>query len=171
MRSLAFVALVVALAGCNKKPKPAQPDTEPPKHVSSGGGALAPNQSGNLSVSGGGGGAVQATRKAAARTVNDAQMKDLHLSLSQAFLIDNRLPTAKEILDEARKNPQLLPLLQEEVIILTGATRGDQVWAYTQYPQRAGEHYVITSQGVEQIPPEALRGRLEQQGAPVKLAK
>jgi hypothetical protein len=168
MRSLTFVALVVALAGCTKKPKSTEPDTGPPKHVSSGGGPLAPNQSGNLS---GGGGAIQATRKAAARTVNDAQMKDLHLSLSQAWLLDNRLPTAQEIMDESRKNPQLLPLLQEEVIILTGATRGDQVWAYTQYPQRAGEHYVVTSQGVEQMPPEVLRGRLEQQGAPVKLAK
>jgi len=177
MRAIAFVTLVLAVAvaaGCKKKPKETSPDSEPPpKFVSSTGGAVAPNQNGNLSVSGGGSGygAVQAVRKAAARTVNDAQMKDLHLSLFQTWQLDNRLPTAKEIMEEAKRNPQLLPLLQEEVIILTGANRGDQIWAYTQYPQRAGEHYAITSQGVEQMAPEVLKARLEQQGAPVKLSK
>jgi hypothetical protein len=176
MRSFAFLTLIAAVAfaaGCKKKPKETQPDTAPPPHVSSVNSPTAPNQNGNLSVSGGGSGfgAVQAVRKAAARTVNDAQMRDLHLSLSQSFLIDNRLPSAKEIVEEAKRNPQLLPLLQEEVIILTGATRGDQVWAYTQYPQRAGEHYVITSSGVDQMAPEVLKARLEQEKAPVKLSK
>jgi hypothetical protein len=169
---IAVFAVAVA-AGC-KKSKTTAPDSAPPPpppaFVSSGGGLTAPNQNGNLSVTGGQG-AIEGPRMAAARTVNNAQLRDLHLSMFQTWQLDNRVPTAKEVMDEARQNAQLLPLLKEEVIILTGATRGDQVWAYTQYPQRAGEHYVITQVGVEQMSPEVLKQRLEQQGAPVKLAK
>jgi hypothetical protein len=162
--------VTVATLGCKKQPKSTQPDSDPPKHVSSGGGAVAPNQNGNLTVTGGQG-AIQAPPMAAARTVNNAQLRDLHLSLSQNFLIDNTLPKPDEIMKEAQSNRQLYPLLKEEVVILTGATRGDQIWAYTQYPQRAGEHYAVTQQGVEQMSPEDLRKRLEQQRAPVKLSR
>jgi len=138
--------------------------------VSSGGGLTAPNQNGNLTVTGGQG-AIQAPRMAAARTVNDAQMRELHLAISQSFLIDNHLPSSDEIMKMTRQNSQLQPLLKEEVIILTGATRGDQVWAYTRYPQQAGAHYVLTQQGVEHLSPDDLRKRLEVQGAPIKMAK
>ena len=169
MRTLAILTMVLVIGTGCKKSKSAQPDSDPPKHVSSGGGLTAPNQNGNLTVTGGQG--DPAPRMAAARLVNNAQLRDLHLSLSQSFLIDNTLPKPDEIMKEAQGNSQLFPLLKEEVVILTGATRGDQVWAYTQYPQRAGEHYVITQQGVEQMSPEILRKRLEAQGAPIKLSK
>src|SRR5262249_7500939 len=133
-------ALILGLSlvvGCKKGEKATQPDSKPVPYVSSGGGPTTPNQNGNLTVTGGQG-AIQAPRMAAARTVNEAQMRDLHLSMSQSWLIDNKVPSVNEIMQEAQKNSQLLPLLKEEVIILTGATRGDQIWAYTQYPQRAG---------------------------------
>ncbi len=170
-RVVLFAVFAVAFtAGCKKQPKETPPDTAPPPHVSSTGSAVAPNQNGNLSVTGGQG-AIQGPRMAMAREVNQAQLKDLHLSMFQTWQIDNRLPMANEVMQEAKQNPQLLPLLKEEVIILTGATRGDQVWAYTQYPQRAGEHYVITQQGVEQMSPDVLRKRLESQGAPIKMSK
>jgi hypothetical protein len=165
-----LMVLCLVAAGCKKKSKPMEPDSTPPKHVSSGGGPAAPNQSGNLTVSGGQG-AIQAPRMAAARTVNNAQLRDLHLSMSQSYLVDNKVPSKDEIMQEARKNSQLFPLLKEEVVILTGATRGDEIWVYTQYPQRAGDHYVITSQGVDQMSPEVLRKRLEQQRAPIKMSK
>jgi hypothetical protein len=164
------LVLAVGLVGCKKPKKPTQPDSEPPKYVSSGGGAAAPNQNGNLTVTGGQG-AIQSPRMAIAREVNEAQMRDLHLSMSQSFLLDNRLPTSDEIMKQSRQNSQLSPLLKEEVIILTGATRGDQVWAYSRYPQRAGNHFVITQQGVEHLSPDDLRKRLEAQGAPIKMAK
>ncbi len=171
MRAFGILTVLCIFAvGCKKQPKSTEPDTPPPKYVSSGGGPVAANQNGNLTVSGGQG-AIQAPRMAAARTVNNAQLRDLHLSMSQSYLIDNKVPTVNEIMQEAQRNSQLLPLLKEEVVILTGATRGDQVWAYTQYPQRAGEHYVITSTGVEQLSPDDLRKRLEQQGAPIKMSK
>ena len=147
--------------------------TPPPKPVSSmggTGGVVAPNQNGNLTVTGGQG-AIQSPRMAAARTINNAQLRDLHLSMSQAFLLDNRLPAPADVMKEAQQNPQLFPLLKDEVIILTGTNRGDGVWAYTQYPQRMGEHYVITQGGVVQMSPEELRKRLERQQSPVKMAK
>jgi hypothetical protein len=169
MRTVAILLAFVLGAGC-KKSKPTHADTDAPKHVSTVGGPTGPNQNGNLTVTGGQG-AIQAPRMAAARLANNAQLRDLHLSLSQSFLIDNTLPKPDEIMKEAQRNPQLYPLLKEEVVILTGATRGDQIWAYTQYPQRAGEHYVVTQQGVEQMSPDDLRKRLEAQGAPIKLSK
>jgi hypothetical protein len=79
-------------------------------------------------------------------------LNQLHLSLSQSWLIDNRLPSPTEIMKEYQQNPQVSPLLKEEVVILTGATRGDQIWAYTQYPQQAGEHFVVTNQGISDKP-------------------
>ena len=142
----------------------------PPTYSSSTGGATAPNQSGNLSVTGGQG-AIQSPRMAAARTINNAQLRDLHLNMSQTFLLDNRVPSIDEITNEAKKNSQLYPLIRDEVIILTGTNRGDGVWAYSRFPQRANEHYVITSEGVIQMAPEALRKRLEQQMSPIKMEK
>ena len=168
---LAVFAVAITL-GCNKS-KPTTQDTLPPPptpYVSSGGGPAAPNQQGNLTVHGGEG-AIQAPRMAAARLVNQIEMNQLYTSMFQTWLGDNRVPTNDEMMKEARQNPQMLPLLRDEVIILAGATRGDQVWAYTQYPQRAGEHYVITQQGVEQMSPEVLRKRLEAQGASIKMSK
>jgi hypothetical protein len=169
MRTLAVVLTLAAL-GCGKKPKETPPDSAPPPVVSSVGGPTGPNQQGNLTVTGGQG-AIQAPRMAAARLINQEQLKQLHLSMFQAWSLDNRVPSANEVMQEARQNAQLLPLLKEEVIILTGTNQGGGVWAYTQYPQRAGQHYVVTQQGVEQIAPDELRQRLEAQGSPVKLAR
>jgi hypothetical protein len=145
----------------------------PPKHVSAvsgAGGAVAPNQNGNLSVTGGQG-AIQSPRMAAARTVNDVQLNQLYTSMFQTWSLDNRVPSRDEVMKEAQQNPQLFPLLKDEVIILTGTNRGDGVWAYSQYPQRMGDHYVVTQSGRAQMSPEELRKRLEQQQSPVKLAK
>jgi hypothetical protein len=167
---LLAVFAVAFTTGC-KKSKPTDSDTPPPPpYVSSGGGPAAPNQQGNLTVHGGEG-AIQAPRMAAARLVNQIEMNQLYTSMFQTWTLDNRVPSNDEVMKEAQQNPQLRPLLKEEVILLTGATRGDQIWAYTQYPQRAGDHYVITQQGVEQMSPEVLRKRLEGQGAPIKMSR
>jgi hypothetical protein len=172
MRTIAILLAFVLLTGC-KKSKPTHADSDPPKHVSTVGGPTGPNQNGNLSVSGSGSGfgAPQAVRKAGARIANKIELDQLRLSLAQSWLIDNHLPTPAEIMKEYQQNPQVSPLLKEEVVILTGATRGDQIWAYTQYPQQGGEHFVVTNQGVENMAPEVLRARLEQEKAPIKLSK
>ena len=192
MRKAIFVGAVMAVValGCGKKPTkepggdstppPAAGSTTPasgspagsdPKFVSSAGGSnpVNPNQSGNLTVKGGEG--VQSPRMAAARTINNAQMKQLHLSMFQTFQLDNRVPDVNEIMQEAKQNRQLLPLLTEEVVILTGTKNGEGVWAYSQYPQRNGNHYVVTQQGVNEMSPDDLKTRLEQQMSAVKMSK
>ena len=85
--------------------------------------------------------------------------------------VRNRVPDANEIMQEAKRNPQLLPLLSEEVVILTGTKNGDGVWAYSQYPQRNGNHYVVTQQGVNEMSPDDLKARLEEQMSIVKMSK
>ena len=126
--SLLILCLSLAL-GCKKNPKSTQPDSNPAPYVSSGGGPGAPNQNGNLTVTGGQG-AIQSPRMSAARLVNKEQLKQLHLSMFQTWSLDNRVPTVTEIMQEARQNSQLFPLLKEEVIVLTGTKSGDAVWAY-----------------------------------------
>ena len=193
MRKTIFVSAVMAVValGCGKKPakEPGGDSTPPPvagsttppsgspaasdpKFVSSvsGSNPVNPNQSGNLTVKGGEG-AIQSPRMAAARTINNAQMKQLHLSMFQTFQLDNRVPDVNEIMQDAKQNRQLLPLLTEEVVILTGTKNGDGVWAYSQYPQRNGNHYVITQQGVNEMSPADLKTRLEQQMSVVKMSK
>ena len=193
MRAHSFMVLLMALVamGCGKKPAkepgadsappPAAGSTPPssgspagsdPKFVSSASGSnpVNPNQNGNLTVKGGEG-AIQSPRMAAARTINNAQMKQLHLSMFQTFQLDNRVPDVNEIMQEAKQNRQLLPLLTEEVVILTGTKNGDGVWAYSQYPQRNGNHYVVTQQGVSEMSPSDLKQSLEQQMSVVKMSK
>jgi glycerophosphoryl diester phosphodiesterase len=108
---------------------------------------------------------------AAARTINNVQLTQLHLSMFQTWQLDNRVPSLEEITNEAKQNPQLYPLIKDEVIILTGTNRGDGVWAYSRFPQRMNDHYVVTAQGVSQMAPAELQKRLEQQGSPIKMDK
>lgn len=193
MRKTMFVGAVMtaALLGCGKKPEKKNDggDSTPPpaagssqtggntggnydpKYVSSVGGSnpVNPNQSGNLTVKGGEG--VQSPRMAAARTINKVQMTQLHLSMFQTFQLDNRVPDVNEIMAEAKQNRQLLPLLTEEVVILTGTKLGDGVWAYSQYPQRSGNHFMITQQGVSDVSPADLRARLAQEKSPIKMSQ
>ena len=195
MRKTMFVGAVmaVALIGCGKKPEKAKgPDSTPPpaagsgtgqsvgtpgpsnqdpKYVSSVGGnnPVIPNQNGNLTVKGGEG--VQSPRMAAARTINNAQLKQLHLGMTQAYLLDNAVPGINETMNEAKQNRQLLPLLQEEGVILTGTKLGTGVWAYSQYPQRNGNHYVVVSEGVVEMSPTDLKNRLTQEMSPIKMGQ
>ena len=192
MRKTMFVGAVMtaALLGCGKKPeKKVEPDSAPPpatgtpqpigtpgpnsdpKHVSSVGGnnPVIPNQNGNLTVRPGDG--VQSPRTAAARTVNDAQLKQLHLSMFQAYQLDNAMPGINEVMNEAKQNRQLLPLLQEEVVVLTGTKNPDGVWAYSQYPQRNGNHYVLVQSGRVEMSPADLKARLTQEKSPIKMSQ
>jgi hypothetical protein len=188
----AVVLGTAALLGCGTKPekKNGEPDSAPPpaagtsqpigvpgpsntepKYVSSAGGnnPVNPNQNGNLTVKGGEG--IQSPRMAAARTINNAQLKQLHLSMFQTFQLDNRVPDINEVMNEAKQNRQLLPLLQEEVVILTGTKLGSGVWAYSQYPQRNGNHYVVTTEGVSEMSPTDLKNRLTQEKSPIKMSQ
>lgn len=171
MRTLVCVAILAMSVGCNKPPRFTGPsgDTQPtgqPQPQSTN--KTYSNPQGNLT---GGSGGIFAPRTAAARAVNQAQLRDLHLSMSQTFLLDNRVPSKDEIMKDAQMNPQLLPLLKDEIIVLTGTTSGDGIWAYTMYPQKAQEHFVVTKAGVVQMTADDLKRQLELQKSEVKLAK
>jgi hypothetical protein len=175
---LVGVLMTLAVVGCGKGPvKEKGGDTTPPppasdpKFVSSAGGSnpAIPNQNGNLTVKGGEG--VQSPRMAAARTINNAQMKQLHLGIFQTWQLDNAMPGINEIMVDVKQNRQLLPLIQEEVVILTGTKLGNGVWAYSQYPQRNGNHYVVVSEGVVEMSPADLKSRLTQEKSPIKMSQ
>jgi hypothetical protein len=168
MRSLLTLAVAVTLlaAGCKKAMDNVAKDA-----------SLGPNEkpkiidtTGNLT--GGSGGAIQATRKAAARTVNMAQLDQLSKSIQTLMTLDpsNKVPTLSAIQQEIRQNGQLMGLINEDVIVLTGFTGADGVWAYTQWPQRANNHYVITRSGVVDMDQAALRQTLQTQKSPIKLS-
>jgi hypothetical protein len=163
--TLAFLALVLA-SGCSKKAK-----TEPANNTG-GGGPNIVNQGGNLTVRGGEG-AIQAPRMAAARTANEVELRDLHLGIFQAMQADpnETPPDLNEVKEIVRQNAKLAAHVKEEIVILTGSQQKDGVFAYTQWPQRMDQHYVVTKQGVEMMPAAELKKRLEAQKSPVKLSK
>ncbi len=172
MRSVTILLMLILATGCKKKSKDTQPDSPPPPPASSGGGAGIINQQGDLTVSGAGSGVgLQGPRKAAARIANRVQLDQLYKSMFTTYTIDNRVPNLDEVMADARQNSQLMTLIKDEVIFLTGSTLGDGIWAYTQFPQQAGNHFVVTRTGVEDMAPDELKRRLEQQKSAVKLSK
>ena len=142
----AFLLPILLLSlGCQKTADNKKSDDEPKPNIVG-------NGSGNLSVGGGGGGgAAQAVRKAAARTVNLAEIGDLRLTIVNAMTEDpnQNPPSAQQIKEAARQNGKLAGLIKDEVIILTDSQKKDGIWAYTKWPQKADKHYAITATGVE----------------------
>jgi hypothetical protein len=165
--AILFVLFVLPL-GCKKAmdkisdDAKLQPD-EKPQIIPKGGGDL----------TSGSGGATQGVRNAAARTVNDVALKNLHDAISISESVDGAMPTADAIKKDkaVTQDKQLVGLINDEVIILTGAKNKDGIWAYTQWPQRAGEHYIIKASGRDSMPAAELEKALKAQGSPVKLQK
>jgi hypothetical protein len=110
---------------------------------------------------------------AAARTANDAQLNQLYTYINIAMTADTdqRVPNAEQIMQEIRQDGKLVALIKDEVIILTNNTNRDGIWAYTKWPQRAGNHYIITSQGRGDMAPAQLAQALQAQGTTPKLEK
>jgi len=156
MTILPWSLTLVWLAGCNK-PKPKAPDTPPPPPVSSssnpdvgnspvvqkGQGHQTPGGSGLIHpgggigvvnpgvIGGGGGGTIQAVRKAARRTQARNELQQLGLFIEQMRDPFGKMPPREQILQELRQGyPQLYQAIQEGSYILTGTTDGSGVWAY-----------------------------------------
>jgi type II secretory pathway pseudopilin PulG len=164
MKRLATLMMAgLVLAGCKKLTDTTPDPDEKPQII--------PKGTGNLSVGNGSGGASQAVRKAAARTANDAQLNQLHLFISQAYSLNDRVPNANEIMQEIRTDGQLVALIKEEVIILTNNTQPEGIWAYTQWPQRNANHYIVTRSGRQEMSPADLRQALQAQGTTPKLSQ
>lgn len=130
------------------------------------------NTKGNLTVKGGEGG-IRAPLLAAARTVNLAELKDLHLAIFQAITLDpgETPPDLAEVQQMVRQNHKLQKLVADGVVILTGSREKSGIFAYTQWPQRGGRHYVVVKEGVVEMEPNALQKQLESQGSVVKLSQ
>jgi hypothetical protein len=158
MTILSWSLTLVLFGGCNK-PKPKAPDTPPPPPVSSSsdpdvgnppvaqqgpgnqtpgstglihpGGGIGVVNPGVIGGSGGGGGTIQAVRKAARRTQARNELQQLGLFIEQMRDPFGKMPTREQILQELRQGyPQLYQAIQEGSYILTGTTDGSGVWAY-----------------------------------------
>jgi hypothetical protein len=120
----------------------------------------------NPGMSGGSGGAVQAVRKAAVRTVNFNEMDTLRKFIVIAADAIGQMPTKQEI-EQAlmRDAPKTYDLVRENVIVLTGTRSRDAIWAYTYEAQRVdGRHMVIRNAQIEEVPRAELVQMLQQQG-------
>jgi hypothetical protein len=163
--AILLVVLLVSPLGCKKAldkigdQAKLEPDEKP---------QIIPKGTGDLS---GGGGALGSVRKATARIANDVQLDQLYKSISAMELLEGGVPSADSIKKDVRQNKQLAGLIDEEVIILTNTNKKDGIWAYTKWPQRASEHYVITQSGRGQMSPAELEKALKAQGSTVNLEK
>ena len=140
MRSLVVgvaVVLCVGLAGCKKKSMN-EPDTS--SNYSGGG---------NPTV----GGATQAVRGAAARTVTAAELHDLHLMLNTAKLSSGRVPTSQEtiaMLNRPDGNPKLRDMVNDGSIVLVGSPQEEGLWAYDKNARTMGG-WILTHGGAERV--------------------
>lgn len=121
-RSLLFVALtVVVSAGCRKK-------SSDEGQYSGGGNPTAY-------------GAEQAVRGAVQRVVTAAELKDLHVFMTNAKLSTGRVPTSQETwaaISQPGGNPQLTKLIQDGLLILVPNPQDEGLWAYAKEAPTTG---------------------------------
>jgi hypothetical protein len=162
MKRLALLlVLLVSPLGCKK----ALDTTPGPEEKVKG----LPTQ-GDLSAGGGG---VQGVRQAAGRTVNDNNLHQLHqiIFAAQQADPDGRVPPADQIMREIAQSGKLVAMIKDETVILTNTSNTQGIWAYTKWPQRNGNHYVLMSAGRSDMSPKDLAEALKMQGSVVKLEK
>lgn len=168
MKRLTLLALLVlAPLGCKKALDKIGDDAKPGENEQP---RVVPKGTGDLS---GGGGATQSVRKAAARTVNDHYLSQLHQMIVATMTedVDGRVPDANRIMEEIKNVGPLNNMVKDEIVILTNNRDPQGIWAYTKWPQRAGKHYVITASGRGEMSPAELTRALETQRSTVKLEK
>jgi hypothetical protein len=114
--------------------------------------------------SGSSGGVIQQTRTKVLGTVKKNDMNQLKL-LIETDALNGPLPTADQILAGCQKDARhIAKLIQDKVIVLTGARSRQAIWAYTQDPQtNNGMHFAITENGVEEMNKVVLDQRLAQE--------
>jgi len=139
-RLLLFVALTVVVAGGCKKYRSNTDDSPPP----------------NSGGAGGGFGAEQAVRKAVDRVVTAAELKELHLFMTNAKLAMGRVPTAQETWAEINKpdgNRQLAKLIQDGLLILVPNPGEEGLWAYAKEAPTTGG-WVLTHSEPRRVTPQ-----------------
>ena len=159
-RYLVLLLVATAMTGCRKMmDKLEKQGQDSASDVPAGGGILAPGAGG-----GGSGGAAQATRGSGLRTVQRAELHDLHLFLTNAKLANGRVPPSADTwaaLNQPGGNPKLVSLIQEGIIYLVPHPHDEGLWAYSKEAYQS-QGMVLTHSGVEtwtaQQVQQALRG-------------
>jgi hypothetical protein len=162
MKRLALLLLVlVSPLGCKKALDTTPGPDEKVKVIPSGAGDLS------------GGGAIQAPRNTAARIANTSNLDQMHKLIYAAIQedTDERIPDAKQVMQIIRQFGPAVKMVNEEILILTNNTTPQGIIAYTKWPQRAGNHFIITKSGWTDITPAKLAADLKAQGSVVKLEK
>jgi hypothetical protein len=148
MRRLAWLALVlVSPLGCNKSGTSAE---ENPKFV----------DRNNIA----GGGTIQKVRAAPGRVVNANELKNLHLFIENASGASDsgQLPDKQTILASLERDPDarnLVKDIKDGLIVLTGNTQRESVWAYEKNAPANGG-WVVSNQGAERLSAAEVKQRL-----------
>jgi hypothetical protein len=77
-----------------------------------------------------GGGAIQNVRQAARRVVALADMQQLGQFIELAYNENGKMPTTQQIKDSLSQAQNILSLINDGTIILTGTTEHGGLWAY-----------------------------------------
>jgi hypothetical protein len=114
---------------------------------------------------GGSGGATQAVRGAVARAVTGNDLKNLHLFIESASGASGQMPSKQTIIDSLKASPDaknLVALIEDGSIVLTGIRQREGIWAYEKLAIERGGN-VISNNGVERMAPNELKDKLKAQ--------
>ncbi len=120
-------------------PVPPQPGTNPPPLVVGGGTPLG----------------------AAGRAVALAEMKDVHIFMENASVVDGKMPKPSAVYEAlvAAGSKKAAEHVRLGSIVLTGATQRESIWAYD-YNALTNGGYAVTQNGVETLTAAELKQRL-----------
>ena len=163
---LAGLVALVGLAGCGKKPAAPETATPTPTKPAQPVAAQPAAQQQPLAVAGGGG-AVQAVRGAAVRSVSQAELHDLHLFLENAAAATGQLPPREQTLTMLKRpdgNRKLVEMIEAGDIVLNSPRSREGVWAYDKAALSAPNGgMILTNNGVQRVnSPQELRQLLGQ---------
>lgn len=152
MRYMLMVVGCLALVGCKKALDTKVGSDENPKMKA-------------YEVTPGSGGAAQAVRGAGARAVTGNDLKNLHIFIEGASGASGQMPDKAAILNSLKSSPDaknLVALIEDGSIVLTGIRQREGVWAYEKLaPERGGN--VITNEGVVRMDQVELTNKLKAQ--------
>lgn len=129
-RLLALVLIAAVLVGCNKKQDAKA--FAPADKGGPAGPAAPPPESKNTNYQAGAG-TLQNVRNAVRRGVEQAQLKTLGDTMYAMELENGRMPTKDEVLAALKKDmgyKQILSLIEDGTVILTGTKNRSALWAY-----------------------------------------
>ena len=108
----------------------------------------------------GGGGAVQAVRGSAKKTVDANHLRYIHIFVENASGASGKMPTTETTYAALKQeSPETAALVYEKLIILHPAKNREEIWAYEAKALESGG-LVATHDGVETLDAATLKRRL-----------